>query len=134
MRVELKRERAGEPKVRGWLKPDTLYLVLSVEATGAGASGTSYRIESEDNRTPALYEPGLFRQVDGQIPSCWIAVQAEGLPLELMPASWAEDGFWERFFDGDPAARREYEAAVKMMAEELGALKMSAGQGPRAGD
>jgi hypothetical protein len=120
MRVVLKPDAVGAVNVRGWLKAQKQYLVLSVEAAGTGASRNFYRIESEDNNTPALFEADLFRLVDPRLPSCWIAVQQEGVSLQLMPASWAGDDYWERFFDGEPAARRKYEDAMRDMLTELG--------------
>jgi hypothetical protein len=123
MRVVLKPEVVESPSVRGWLKAEKQYLVLSVETTGTGASDNSYRIESEDINTPALFEADLFRLVDPRLPSCWIAVRQEGAPLQLMPASWAEGDYWKRFFDGEPAARREYMDATRKMVEELGPIR-----------
>lgn len=120
MRVVLRAEVADTANVRGWLKAGKDYTVLSVEAAGAGVSANVYRIQSDDNATPALFEAKLFRLVDARIPSCWIVVQQDDLPIQLMPASWAEDGYWERFFDGDPAARREYEAITHGILAELG--------------
>ena len=116
MKVVLRPSAVDSSKVRGWLTPHTEYLVLAVEASATGEN--SYRIESEDNRTPALFEAKLFTLVNNRLPTLWIAVQQQDLLLQLMPARWSEDGFWERFFDGDPEACRVYEDAIVKMQDE----------------
>ncbi|MCG8417845.1 MAG: hypothetical protein MJE77_07875 [Proteobacteria bacterium] len=118
MKVVLKSaEAADKPNVRGWLRRDTVYLVLAVESSGTSA--TAYRIESEDNRTPALFETDLFSIVDNRVSSCWVVVKDENCPLQFMPAAWNEDDFWDRFFDGDADARRAYEEVIQTMRAEM---------------
>ena len=72
-----------------------------------GASGRRYRIESDLTGTPALFDVALFDVVDEQVSSRWI-VKAGDLSLSLLPPSWAQDGFWEAFFDGNAAAVQRY--------------------------
>lgn len=113
MKVRLKEDAGQASNVRGWLRAGREYEVLAVEAASPRGSGSLYRIQSEDNETPALFEAELFVLSDAAIPSNWIVVQEPQTPIQLMPASWAEPGYWERFFDGDPQARTDYEAAVR---------------------
>jgi ABC-type antimicrobial peptide transport system permease subunit len=49
----------------------------------------------------------LFRVVDARVSPLWIVVQ-DNSAIQLMPAAWARDGYWELFFDGDKTARDEY--------------------------
>ncbi len=116
MKVILKPKATNAPNVRGWLEQSRPYFVLAVEATSNGASW--YRIESEDNETPALFEADLFEIVDPSIPAAWIVVRQGNLPLQLMPTSWSDDGFWERFFDGDTTAQEDYEEAKFAITQE----------------
>jgi len=115
MKVRLKPAPANRENVRGWLRPDVDYVVLSVEVLG---DESAYRIVTEDNATPALFESSLFDVTDESVPGLWVQVsQAHGKPDQRMPRAWSADGFWEAFFDGDPGARRAYaRALVDLMA------------------
>jgi hypothetical protein len=111
MKVTLRPEAAGRDNVRGWLRLEYEYVVLSIESIAGDTM--AYRIVSEDNHTPALFEISLFDVVDNRIPPSWIVVPVEGTMLHFMPAGWAESGFWEALFDGDPAATEAFGEQVR---------------------
>jgi hypothetical protein len=116
MRVRLLAERARE--MSGWLRPDRSYLVLEVEPSPPGS--TSYRLESENASSPALFPAEAFEVVSPRLPSSWIARYWPGSGLQLTPERWTVPGFWEAFFDGEEQAGRLYREERDRMSRELG--------------
>ncbi len=109
MKVRLKANEAKKESIRGWLREGQEYTVLSVEVMGVDKN--AYRIAADDNATPALFEVTAFEITDSRLPPSWIAVQVEGVQvIQMMPIAWSENGFWEAYFDGDTAARKQYDA------------------------
>jgi hypothetical protein len=116
MKVRLKANEAKKESIRGWLREGQEYTVLSVEVMGAEKS--AYRIATSDNDTPALFEVIAFDITDNRLPASWVAVQVEGLEvIQMMPIAWSENGFWEAYFDGDNAARKQYHADLMVLQE-----------------
>ena len=67
------------------------------------------------NDTPraAFYLLDQSSVVNHEIPESWIAIQNANKVFELTPKRWSEPGFWERFYDDDPAAIRLFDEEVK---------------------
>ncbi|WP_199493277.1 hypothetical protein [Marinitenerispora sediminis] len=65
--------------------------------------------------SPGLWDAAMFTVVSGRIPDCWIAGLRDGRVI-LSPEEWQRPGFWEDYFDGDPAAGAEY---ARLRAEVL---------------
>jgi len=116
--VKVRLKKAVPPEVQKgpgrWLQPGNNYTVLAIESGGRGRP--EYRIATEIQGTPALFDARLFDIVDARLPSNWIAT-AHGEHLEFQPAAWTTAGFWERFFDGDEDARRIYHEEIEKIGE-----------------
>lgn len=85
----------------GWITPGKNYIVLGIHGT---KSEIKYRIVGDDGMTPALHVNNNFEIMNPSIPQGWIFKIYPNSEWELTPASWAEDGFWESYFDGNPNA------------------------------
>ena|SRR5215469_5724280 len=104
-----------------WLDEDVIYTVLCVYA---GKDGVLYRLSaSDDTMSPVFHSAKILTILDHRIPSTW-TVHAEvgrsgSMFLEICPAAWMADGFWERYFDNDDEARKIFERErKKIMSEE----------------
>ena len=95
------------PKYSG-LRLDEVYAVLQIYIDPKRF--TRFRIAPSDGGSPALYDSDIFLTVDGSIPENWVVQVREGGVVDFAPAAWLEDGFWERYFDGEPAAVATFEA------------------------
>ena len=96
-----------DPPTSPWLTRDREYEVLELYAS-PGRS-VHLRIESDDAATPALFDSTMFLVTDGSIPPGWEARLDEGGVLSIGPREWLEPGFWEAYFDRDPAALEAYD-------------------------
>lgn len=83
------------------------YRVLSILVQPG--RGAKFRIVTDDG-TPALFNAAMFATSDGNLPPNWVVRASETGVVEIAPAKWLQPGFWERFFDGDPAAREDFAA------------------------
>lgn len=92
---------------RSWPKTGERLAVLEVEVS-AGKE-PRYRIE-RDPGTPVLVPASEVKIFDASIPANWIVGFDPGSGTFLLgPPAWQSPGFWERFFDFDSVARRDYE-------------------------
>src|SRR3954469_17026907 len=67
------------------------------------------RILDDDGDDPGtLWDPEMFKTVDGHLPACWSSALTTPGTLHLAPAGWLTPGFWGDYFDGDPAAQARY--------------------------
>jgi hypothetical protein len=90
---------------------------LAVEQQSTGIVG--YRIVSEDSSgLPVVFESGIFDVTDPNLPRSWIVLGIQGATVELGPSEFGTEGFWERVFDLDPDALREFaQARDRVMAD-----------------
>jgi hypothetical protein len=58
---------------------------------------------------PSWWDARMFMSVDASVPPNWTIRVREGGLVELAPSPWLEDGFWERYFDGDVRAITVFE-------------------------
>ncbi len=91
------------------------YEVLEVSARPNGP--VYLRIASEQAGTPALFDTALFVTTDGRLAANWVARVDEGGAVRFGPAEWLERGFWEAYFDDDPAAVAAYERGSRPAAD-----------------
>ena len=120
MKVRLK---AGTMLDR-WLTHDQEYVVLSV---GLLPGRTPWLRLLGDEGFEAMFDASDFVVSDDRLSTRWVASIGERGELELAPASWLADDFWERFYSDLPADepgppdRRSYDAfwyEVGLMNEE----------------
>ena len=86
-----------------WLTVDREYTVVSVLAEFGGR--VQLQLVTDDDPTLGWFDSDCFRTVDPEVPRTWSARVGDGGTLELAPGDWLAEGFWERFYDGDPVAR-----------------------------
>lgn len=90
---------------RTWPAEGEMLTVLEIHV-GPGRE-PNYRVEREE--TPVLVPASEVEVAVGEIPPGWaVDFNPETGALLVGPQSWQAPGFWERFFDFDPRARREY--------------------------
>jgi hypothetical protein len=105
----------GEPvRTSSWLTIGKEYLVLEVFVDEQ--TGSRFRVISDDAGTPILARSAEFEAVSDAIPTSWVATFGPNW-LAFSPSAFRGD-FWVRYFDGDNAARSEFNEAVKMIEEE----------------
>jgi hypothetical protein len=109
MKVRLKRGLVESPALDGWLAENVDYHVLSIKRW---LGRERYRIASEKDGMPVLFDADKFDIVDDTIPENWVATETEAGP-EWAPAPWNEPEFWERAFNDDPQALAVYKQEKK---------------------
>ncbi|ASN20167.1 hypothetical protein [Arthrobacter sp. YN] len=85
-----------------WLTLDAEYHVVSLLAYPGGR--VLLRLLADNENGLALFDSTAFITVDGTVPDSWEARIREGGTLVFAPTSWLVPGFWEDYYDGDPAA------------------------------
>lgn len=85
-----------------WLTLDAEYHVASLLAYPDGR--VLLRLLADNENGLALFDSRAFITVDGRVPETWEGRIGEGGALEFAPSSWLVPGFWEDYYDGDPAA------------------------------
>jgi len=86
------------------LEPGQCYSVIGIEAD-------DYRILDDTGR-PFLYSASAFEVVDAAEPTDWISEDGEDGERYAYPAVLNAPGFFEDFFDADPAAVATFWHAV----------------------
>lgn len=99
-----------------WLTVGRIYTVLAI---GVDDSGVKFRIIGDDGQTPGLHKAIQFDLVSGDIPASWVVSYVPEKLMELGPAAWAKAGFWEDYFDNDPAARTIFDTEVREIMEPI---------------
>ncbi|WP_369744479.1 hypothetical protein [Paenarthrobacter sp. AMU7] len=96
------------------LSLDAEYQVVSLLAYPAGP--VLLHLVIDDEHSLAWFDSRTFITVDGTVPDSWEARIREGGTLDFAPASWLVPGFWEDYYDGDPAAAETVKTELgKMM-------------------
>ena len=96
----------GQPASRSaWVSVGAVYDVLTLTVEPSGA--IRVRIISNDG-TPGLHPLSQFEIVDNNIPGSWRIFCGHDGNLVMGPASWARAGFWERYFDNEAVARKDF--------------------------
>ncbi|MGO4249451.1 hypothetical protein AB4Y87_19735 [Paenarthrobacter sp. RAF54_2] len=92
----------GQLESSPWLTIDAEYHVLSLTAHPDGR--VYLRLLTDDSDSYGLFDSTAFMTVDETVPENWQARIGDGGVLHFAPASWLVPGFWEDYYDGDPAA------------------------------
>ena len=101
-----------------WITVEREYAVLGILAVFGRP--VELRLLTDDGWSLGLFRADCFLTVDSAIPPNWDALVREGGILELAPRAWLANGFWESYYDGDPAARElvDRELAI-ILGQEL---------------
>jgi hypothetical protein len=100
------REIASSP----WKRIGDIYDVLSLTVQQGEQGQVFVRLIGGNEPGPSLHSLDQFEIVDQTIPECWgIYPTPRDNGLFIGPAAWAKFGFWEKYFDGDPAAERAFQ-------------------------
>lgn len=89
-------------EVNPWVTVGVEYQVVSVSAVPGRR--VMLQIVTDDGRTLGLFDSSSFKTIDSSIPERWRADIDERGILRLAPDAWLARGFWEAYYDGDPAA------------------------------
>jgi hypothetical protein len=60
----------------------------------------------------------MFETVSNRIPSSWVATLDRHGAVNLGPARWLRDDFWDAFFSGSPEELAVFEEERAMILEE----------------
>jgi hypothetical protein len=105
-----------EPQVESdWLTIGRLYHVLSVISDSHGR--WLVRIMGDSEPGLGLFSLRQFEIVSDTIPSSWIVTWNNEGVFELTTKAWSEQGFWDRYFDNDPIARKIFERERQKIIE-----------------
>ena len=96
-----------------WVSLDREYTVLGVLAEVGGR--VQLHLLTDDGQSFGWFDSDCFLTVDLTIPSTWSARIGEGGTLELAPQDWFAEGFWERYYDGDPSSRESVDRALAIL-------------------
>lgn len=99
-----------------WLSLHREYAVLSMAATPSGQ--VQLQVVTDDRQSLGWFDSQGFVTTDGTIPSNWTAKISESGTLEIAPATWHAEGFWEAYYDGDSETRRVYAEELKTVLGE----------------
>ena len=92
-----------------WLTLGKVYHVLEI-ILGAVQKCHLRLIADGRNRT-ALFPMDDFEIVSPIVPTSWIVTWNKGA-LKFAPNAWTKAGFWERFYDGEPAEIQIFDEEV----------------------
>ena len=106
----------GRPEAERWLTLGREYDVLCMST--ASAEGVLLRVIGNDRQTPALFPGELFDVTDQSIPANWVVTKQNENGFVFGPRTWAEPGYWERYFDGDREAREVFKQELFSMTQE----------------
>lgn len=99
------------------------YLVVQI-------SDISYRLVN-DGGDPVLYDKDWFVVVDDRLPDGWVRDEYPDGEYFIGPPETESRGFWERWHDGDPEAKRVAADALAEIARwHLGAERAGAATRP----
>ena len=96
----------GEDQVESALRVGSLYSVLEIEF--GPSERILLRILDDDANTPGVWPVSMFEFVSSAVPPNWYLQANSDGTMRVAPRAWLREGFWERFFDRDPAAEAEY--------------------------
>jgi hypothetical protein len=95
------------------------YIVL--ELSSSVRKGISYRIVGDNkDKSPAIFEADQFEIISDRIPKNWeVRINKIGI-VNISPAAWFKEGFWEDCYDGDPVALEIYKQEARIIYDEEG--------------
>jgi hypothetical protein len=93
--------------VSPWLTLGKVYAVLSLSFSRE--QGMQLRLIGDEGNGVAIFKMEEFEIVNGTIPPTWITFPGPKDTIQFAPEPWTERGFWERYYDKDPAAVRIFD-------------------------
>lgn len=99
-----------------WVTLHAEYIVVGLLAEPNGP--VQLHIVADDGRSLAWFDSTDFMTVDGSLSGNWVASIRDRGALELAPAAWLAPGFWESYYDGDPATADAVESELQAIAAE----------------
>ena len=112
MRVRLRSEVEDS-----WLDHSVVYTVLCLYSL---PNGPAFRLlGAAEPTTPAIHPACYFDVVDPTVSPRWVCeIAADGQSVNLEPAAWTSEGFWERYFEGDPVATRIFRYELRLLLHQ----------------
>ena len=99
-----------------WLTIGKTYLVLSVHAFVG--RDLMLRLIGDDPNGPILVNARQFETTCIQMPSNWRAIIDDKGNFQLTPEPWSKPGFWESYFNGEPAAEQLFIQELRKIETE----------------
>jgi len=113
--IQLLDALGGARETSPWLTLAKDYHVLSLIFD---ANGTWLVRLWTDAETIGLFPLRQFEILDPKVPASWIATWNRHGVFELTSPSWAQEGFWDRFYEHDAdAVQTVHREMVKIVAE-----------------
>jgi len=99
-----------------WLSVGQIYLVLGLYVM---PKGLMYRLITSELGDPALHSASFFEIVSGKLSRRWgVQIDDDGRSAVIEPMAWLENGFWDKYFDGDNASVAIFSSEVKFLGDE----------------
>jgi hypothetical protein len=116
--IKLINERTGAPAEESpWLTVGRTYHVLEVHIDRG--DHVKFRLIGDDNHTPAYHNFDQFELLSNLVPTCWATRFQPGVFFAVGPRAWMEEGFWNRYFDGEEQAYELFQEIYRaILAEE----------------
>jgi hypothetical protein len=67
------------------------------------------RVAGDGTNGVAVFQLEQFEIVSPKVPDAWIVVWDAKGGFALTTEAWSQSGYWERFYDRDPEARKVFE-------------------------
>ena len=107
-------DSSGLPQTASpWLTIGKLYDVLAIEFESQGRG--LLRLIGDGRNGVALFPIEGFEIVSAAMPPSWVVSWDSGGFLQLAPERWTQPGFWERFYDREPAALAVFDEEVAQL-------------------
>lgn len=90
-----------------WLTVGNVYHVLSLLLDSGGR--WLLRLVGDSEPGVGLFPLQQFEIVSAKVPDCWVVTWNGSGVFELTTEAWRQDGYWERYFEGETAAYRIFE-------------------------
>lgn len=99
-----------------WFDFGEIVVVLGIELK---VDAMNYILWSKRQNVCALFPVGMFDVVDDHLSARWVCSfsLASGC-MNIGPAVWNADGFWDRFNDGDQEAEAIFNAERRLLENE----------------
>src|SRR5262245_25922027 len=88
-----------------WLSLGSVYHVLSLLLDSEGRWLLRLAGDSDPG---GLFPLQQFEIVSDRVPDCWVVTWNREGVFELTTDAWRQDGYWERYFEHDPVAKKTF--------------------------
>jgi len=100
-----------------WLTVGKIYQVLSIVLDVHGS--WLFRLMGDSSPGLGLFPKEQFEIVSAKIPGSWVPTWSENGVFELTPEVWTKVGFWERYFEHDDEAIRQFNLEVEKLVADV---------------